>query len=268
MADSMSVVLANYTKKVISQARYFAISANEVTTVDHESWLSVYIYLCIGFSRISILLGLFRLVEGNGASVVKEAIVSCMSCHGGLTENVVAERMVSFGADGVSVFQGSRTGTTQQLKQKDAPFMIGVHCMAHRTNLVVEPLSNLPMVEKLETLCQALYNYFTMNSKKHLEFQKLAYIMETKGLRMLKNVKTRWINLLEPLRRVLAEYKTLVVKMCEDSAVKELAFIPKKQASRESARRNLDFLCDIGTLLALPCLMPLLDCVNSLMKFA
>jgi hypothetical protein len=104
MADSMSVVLANYTKKVISQARYFAISADEVTTVDHESWLSVHIYLCIGFSRVSILLGLFRLVEGNGASAVKEAIVSCMSCHGGLTDNDVAERMVSFGADGVSVF--------------------------------------------------------------------------------------------------------------------------------------------------------------------
>jgi hypothetical protein len=112
MANSMSMVLVNYTKKVISQTRYFAISADEVTTVDHESWLSVHIYLCIGFSRVSILLGLFRLVEGNGASAVKEAIVSCMSCHGRLTENAMAERMVSFWADGVSVFQGSRTGVT------------------------------------------------------------------------------------------------------------------------------------------------------------
>ena len=30
----------------------------------------------------------------------------------------------------------------------------------------------------------------------------------------------------------------------------------------------MDMLCDIGTLLILPCLLPLLDCVNSLMKFA
>jgi uncharacterized circularly permuted ATP-grasp superfamily protein len=45
---------------------------------------------------------------------------------------------------------------------------------------------------------------------------------------MLKNVKTRWISLLEPLKRVLAEYKTLVVKMCEASAVKERALIPKQ----------------------------------------
>jgi hypothetical protein len=268
MADSMGAVLANHTKKIISQARYFAISADEVTTVDHESWLSVHIYLCIGFSRVSVLLGLFCLVQGNGASALKEAIITCISCHGGLSENVVAERMVSFGADGVSVFQGSRTGVTTQLKEHDAPFMIGVHCMVHRTNLAVEPLSNLPMVEKLETLCQGLYNYFTMSSKKHLEFQKLADIVETEGLRMCKNVKTRWISLLEPLRRVLSEYKTLVVKMCEDLVVKEPALTPKQQTSKEFARRNLDMLCDISTLLALPCLMPLLDCVNSLMKFA
>ena len=93
--------------------------------------------------------------------------------------------------------------------------------MAHQTNLVVETLSNL--VEKLETLSQALYNYFTMSSKKHLEFQKLANIGEIEGLHMLKNVKTWWISLLELLRKTFGEYKTLIVKMCKDSAMKELA---------------------------------------------
>ena len=73
---------------------------------------------------------------------------------------------------------------------------------------------------------------------------------------------------LRALRRVLSEYKILVLKMYEDSTVKEPALIPKQQASRETARQNLDLLCDIGTLFALSCLMPLLDYVNSLMKFA
>ena len=137
MANSMGAILANHTKKIISQARYFVISADEVTIVDHESWLSVHIYLCIDFSIVSVLLGLFRLVEGNGASVLKEAIITCISYHGGFSENAVAKRMVSFGADGISVLQGSRIGVTTELKEHDAPFMIGVYCMAHQTNLVV-----------------------------------------------------------------------------------------------------------------------------------
>ena len=38
---------------------------------------------------------------------------------------------------------------------------------------------------------------------------------------MLKNVETRRISLLNPLRRVLGEYKTLIIKMYEDAALKE-----------------------------------------------
>jgi hypothetical protein len=112
MADSKSVVLANHTKKVISQVRYFAISADEVTTINHESWLSVHIYVCIGFKRISILLGLFHLVEGNGSTTMKEAISTCISWQAGHSENAVTKRLVCFGVDGVPVFQGSRAGVT------------------------------------------------------------------------------------------------------------------------------------------------------------
>ena len=54
--------------------------------------------------------------------------------------------------------------------------MINVHCMAHRMNMAVEPLSNLSMVKKLETLCQGLYNYFTMSFKKHLVDQSLGAV--------------------------------------------------------------------------------------------
>lgn len=64
------------------------------------------------------------------------------------------------------------------------------------------------------------------------------------------------------------EYKTLIAKMCEDVAVKEPSLIAKQAAAKETARANYDLLCDVSTLLALPCLMPLLESVNFLMKFA
>lgn len=134
--------------------------------------------------------------------------------------------------------------------------------------MAVEPISNLPVVAKLEALCQAMYSYFSFSPKRHLEFQKLTDIVETEGLRMLKNVKTRWVSLLAPLRRVMGEYKTLIAKMCEDATVKEPEMTHKEMAARESARRNYDLLCDVGTLLALPCVMPMLESMDFLVKFA
>jgi hypothetical protein len=65
----------------------------------------------------------------------------------------------------------------------------------------------------------------------------------------------------------LGEYRTLIVKMCKDDVLKEHALTPKQAASRESAKQNCDFLSDVGTLLALPCVLPMLECVNNLMKF-
>jgi hypothetical protein len=73
----------------------------------------VHIYISIGFSRVPILLSLSRLIDGNGSYVVKESILTALNWHGGLMDSVVAERLVCFGADGVSVFQGYRAGVTQ-----------------------------------------------------------------------------------------------------------------------------------------------------------
>jgi hypothetical protein len=56
--------------------------------------------------------------------------------------------------------------------------------------------------------------------------------------------------MLEPLKCVLGEYKTLIVKMAQDAARKS------------KAAHNLRLLCDVHTLLALPCLMPLLESMN------
>lgn len=268
MADHLAIVLADYTRQVISKCRFFSLSADEVTTIDSQSWLSIHIYVCVDFKRVPILLSLSKLHDGSSSNAVRDTIEGMLSHHTGLSQSEVASRLVCFGADGVTLFQGSRNGVTVQMVKHMAPFLFGVHCMAHRTNLAVQPLSNLPVVAKLEALCQAMYSYFSHSPKRHSEFEKLANIVETEGRRMLRNVKTRWISLLEPLKRVMGEYKTLVVKMCDDAAVKGPQLTAKQVAAREAARENYDLLCDIGTLLGLPCIMPLLDCVNALMKFA
>jgi len=46
------------------------------------------------------------------------------------------------------------------------------------------------MVNKIEGLLKTFYNYFSKSLKRHLEFMKLAKLMETKEAKILKNVKT------------------------------------------------------------------------------
>jgi hypothetical protein len=74
----------------------------------------------------------------------------------------------------------------KQITNGWAPHSMGVHYMAHRTNLVVQALSHLQIVNKIECLFQTLYNYFSKSPKKHFKFMKLMKLMETKGAKNLK----------------------------------------------------------------------------------
>ena len=63
--------------------------------------------------------------------------------------------------------------------------------------------------------------YFKHSPKSHLEFVKLVDVMETKGLKLLTNMKTRWVSLIEPLRHIIQEYRVLLAKMKADIDSKE-----------------------------------------------
>jgi uncharacterized circularly permuted ATP-grasp superfamily protein len=42
-------------------------------------------------------------------------------------------------------------------------------------------------------------------------------IIEIIGLKILKNVKTWWISMLEHLKHVIAKYQTMIMKMSQNS---------------------------------------------------
>jgi len=104
-------------------------------------------------------------------------------------------------------------------------------------------------------MLQSLYIFFCHSPKKVPEFVTLAKILETKGLKLLCNIKTRWISMLNPLKWLLIEHKSLVVKMYMDA--------PKSKLVQD----NLDLLCDLELVQGLPCILPMLEVVHTLIKY-
>jgi hypothetical protein len=62
---------------------------------------------------------------------------------GGLSLVFVADKFLRFGHDGVSTFQGTKTSVTTQTNTNNAPFSIGVPCMAHKCNITFKTLFSL-----------------------------------------------------------------------------------------------------------------------------
>jgi hypothetical protein len=78
--------------------------------------------------------------------------------------------------------------------------------MAHRCNPAFKTLLEMEIFESIEKMLQKNYSYFS-HSPRHLEeFFRLANVIETKGLKMLQNVETCWVSLIDSMCRLLAEY--------------------------------------------------------------
>ncbi len=105
--------------------------------------------------------------------------------------------------------------------------------MAHITNLAIQILSHLQMVNIIEGLLQTLYNYFSKSPKMHLEFTKPVELMETKWAKILKNVQTPWIFMLSLAQHVMTKYKALLMKMTFDGP------------TNEKTKVNFDHLCGV-----------------------
>ncbi len=121
---------------------------------------------------------------------------------------------------------------------------MGVHCVVHWINLAVQSLSNLTLFARLKVLKGNLHSYFSCFPKWHLEFKKLVFAMETKGNKILKNVKTLWMSMLDPLRGNMVKYKPLLVIIQVDQISTQMAKVNVIKFSIVSIVSNI--LCDFA----------------------
>jgi hypothetical protein len=98
----------------------------------------------------------FERVDKNTYNNLTVAIVRSLTNLGGLLTVDVANKVICFGAR-CNNFQGLKISVTVQLMNKHNPFLVGIHYMEHQCNLVVQTLSSLSLVVKIEALFSSIY---------------------------------------------------------------------------------------------------------------
>jgi hypothetical protein len=101
-----------------------------------------------------------HILEGSSAQNLTKVIMSFLFNASGLTKVEVPSRLLCFGVDGVSTFQGAEGGVIVQIQDLHVPFLRGIHYMAHMINLVVHIFFSLPIVAYLKDLLQSIYTCF------------------------------------------------------------------------------------------------------------
>jgi hypothetical protein len=93
----------------------------------------------MGFNSLLCGLGLVSFVgsyyleqvtKGNDLNNFIKIIMGALRKDGGVFDVDVATKLMSFGVDGVNVFQGMHNGVTCQIQHKFPPHLESIHCMA------------------------------------------------------------------------------------------------------------------------------------------
>ncbi|MGH0115904.1 UNVERIFIED_CONTAM: hypothetical protein FKN15_054260 [Acipenser sinensis] len=126
------------------------------------------------------------------------------------------ERMVGFGADGDAVMPGITKGLAAVLKQ-DFPWMIPVHCMAHRleptpTDVIREEKQVKGVIDLLENM----YKIYKASPKMWRELREVAELLHTRAHKPTRVQGTRWLAHIHNARQTLVHNFAAIVVHLEN----------------------------------------------------
>ncbi len=85
----------------------------------------VHYYIKHNWVRIPILISLDRVVEGSWIDNLAKVMMEGLMINCGLPRDQIAQKLICFRANGVNVFQGTKSGVTKQIRDNYAPHSIG-----------------------------------------------------------------------------------------------------------------------------------------------
>ena len=120
-------------------------------------WVCINAYFVEEHVRKVCYVGVSKLECSATSNAILRLLIESMTTNGGMSLRDLSQKIICVGVDGCSVMHGIRAGFCVQLKRLYAPYMVGIHCMAHRTNLAYKILQSFDCVQKIEDLVRKAY---------------------------------------------------------------------------------------------------------------
>ena len=100
---------------------------------------------------------------------------------------------VAFGSDGASAYVGRLNGVVAKL-HVEIPWLLGVHCIAHRLELsVLDALKDEEQLKNVQEMLQGLYKHYHYSPKALRELKELTQLLDEKINKPVNLRGTWWL---------------------------------------------------------------------------
>lgn len=140
--------------------------------------------------------------EGATSQRLYEEIIKILSQN-----NIPLQNMIGFASDGCNTMFGSKNSVATKLAN-DIPGLMLQKCMCHSLHLCAsEACKKLP--RRCEDLARNIYGFFKNSAKRQAMFKEFQGFCNTEPHKILRPAQTRWLSLLEVVKRILEQWEPL-----------------------------------------------------------
>ena len=152
---------------------------------------------------------------------------------------------VDFGSDGASVYVGRLNGVVAKLRV-EIPWLLGVHCIAHRLELsVLDALKDEEQLNNVQEMLQGLYKHYHYSPKALRELKELAQVLDEKINKLVNLRGTRWLPHISRALTVMMKSFSVIYAHLENTISENTSRVEM----RGRARKTLNVLSNFRNLL-------------------
>lgn len=216
METAIAMTVTDAINDRIANSRFLGVILDETTNITVEKMLIIYLTLQQNGRSETVFIGNHMIPSGTAECITKK-IKDVLSSRG-----VAMSRVVGLGSDGANVMVGRKAGVAQQLRQSDCPFLVNIHCGAHRTALAARDASGaVREISAYVTTINNIYTYYKNSPVRTHRLKEIQKEMDEHDLLSLKQPSaTRWLSLERAVKGVRANWVALVLELEEEEASK------------------------------------------------
>eukprot|EP00057_Strongylocentrotus_purpuratus_P009058 XP_011663532.1 PREDICTED: zinc finger protein 862-like [Strongylocentrotus purpuratus] len=152
--------------------------------------------------------------ERCDAATVEQAIRKLCEDHNLNLKN----GFVASAADGAAVNFGERSGILTRFQQEDAPWLIKMHCIAHRLELALKDAFKNTYYVLIDELMMQMYYIYRRSAKKWREVKAVASALNKHVVKPSRSQGTRWVDHRRKALKCLATNYHCIVSQFEEQA--------------------------------------------------
>ncbi|KAJ9516199.1 hypothetical protein QJQ45_024625 [Haematococcus lacustris] len=204
---SISQTLLTQQLAAVRASPYFSLLADSSTDVGTEDHLLLYVRYLEPSSFIYHTSFLCAVkVVGATSEHITAVILRVID-----TLSLDVGKLVAFCSDGASTFMGAHNGVIAKLQQQHVSYMVGLHCVAHRTALVVGDAFRVsPLMQQLDSAFKGVHSLFAKSPKWQGRWEAFAKPLGVTLLKFPIFNRTRWFSRAQCVSVLVANYHTLL----------------------------------------------------------